>query len=75
MISVLVWNVRGVGSISTVRRLRKLAQMHSVSLIILQEPLVSSTSAPDVCTRFGFDNYACSDNNKLWMFWRHNLSI
>lgn len=75
MISTLVWNMRGIGSISTVRRLKKLVSLHSIYLVIISEPLVTQSAIPEISRKLGFPGYATSDNNKVWIFWRHNLTL
>lgn len=70
MISVLVWNVRGIGNISSIRRLRKLVSLYLVSLLIFQEPFVSNAAASEISQKLGFSDCVCSDNNKLGSYRR-----
>lgn len=75
MISALVWNVRGIGSVSSIRRLRKLVAFHSISLLILQEPLVNHSASFAICRKLGFVDCLFSDNNKIWILWKNSLSV
>ena len=73
MIRLLTWNAQGVGNISTLKRLKKLISMHNISLIILQEPLISTVS--EVSRKIGFDNFCSNINNKIWILSRHGLVV
>ncbi|KAJ8749245.1 hypothetical protein K2173_018724 [Erythroxylum novogranatense] len=40
MLSALVWNVRGIGNLASIRRLKKLCRIYAISCIILLEPFI-----------------------------------
>lgn len=49
--------------------------MHSISLLALQEPFVSHTAASVICAKLGFMEFVFSENNKIWILWRNNISF
>lgn len=75
MIKLLTWNIRGVGNIATVRRLKKLCSLHGFSIIILLEPFVAADQIKSLSTKLGFQDCLASENNKIWILWRHNLTV
>lgn len=75
MISALIWNVRGLGQISTIRRLKKRISLYSISLLVLQEPLVSYTHAQDICHKLGFVDSFSNVNNKVWILWKQPFQL
>lgn len=75
MIRVLCWNVRGIGNIASMRRLRKLCRLHNLSALFLLEPMISSDNLSRIASHFGFQHSLASYSGKIWVFWRHNLSF
>lgn len=39
MYKVLVWNIRGARGVASCRRLKKLVSLHSISFVVLLEPM------------------------------------
>lgn len=69
------WNVRGVANVATMRRLRKLIRLHSLSLLTLYEPMVDSSRLAEVKERLGFPHGVHSVSNKIWVLWKSNLVV
>lgn len=75
MITILTWNVRGIGGIASQRRLRKLCKLHNVSILFLLEPFISSDHLPSLASALGFTSFLASANGKIWILWRHNIVL
>lgn len=54
MINSMFWNVRGVANISTQRWLKKLIRLHSLSFLVLLEPMVVHNKLDDIRLKLGF---------------------
>ncbi|XP_022866117.1 uncharacterized protein LOC111385927, partial [Olea europaea var. sylvestris] len=67
--SAIIWNVRGVASVATRRRLKKLIQLHQVYLLVLLEPFVLQHSFAYIRRYLRFDTGAQNESNKIWFFW------
>lgn len=68
MINIMVWNARGVGNVSTTRRLKRLCRIHSVSVLVLLEPIVSVDSMDSLRDALHFSDSLFLNNNKIWVF-------
>lgn len=75
MISVLCWNVRGIGGLAYLRRLKKLCRIHNFSILFLIEPFLSSDNLSRIASSLGFSNFLAADSGKILVFWRHNFSL
>lgn len=67
--------MRGVGNVSTVRRLRKLCKLHSFSILVLIEPFVANSHMDSLMHKLGFMGSFSSDNKKILVFWRHGFVV
>ncbi len=74
MITALVWNARGVGNRGTVRRLKKLVRLYSLSFVVVIEPFLDATRADSLRQNLGFDACLVSSSNKIWCFFRNGIS-
>lgn len=68
MISCLNWNIRGVANLASKRRLAKLCHIHQVSILILQEPFLSSDHICGLKDYLRFHDCLSSANSKIWIF-------
>lgn len=68
MINIMVWNARGVGNVSTTRRLKRLCIINSVSVLVLLEPIVSVHSMDSLRDALHFSDSLFLNNNKIWVF-------
>lgn len=66
MVKVIILNVRGVAGVATMRRLRKLSRIHSLSVLILCEPFVVNSEINSYRDRLGFTHAFAADNCKVW---------
>lgn len=64
----MIWNVRGVASLSTVCRLKRLCTLHSLSILVLVELFISADKLPFFSNRLHFSNTWASNNNKILVF-------
>lgn len=70
MISILIWNVQGAGCKSTLRRLRKLCKIHSISVLVILEPFVSIDHLVQLRDYLHFREYNYNPSNKVWVVWK-----
>lgn len=75
MISGLIWNVRGIGKMSSVRRIRKLSKINNLSFLCLIEPLVAVNKSQSVRLALHFDSVSVNANNKIWLLTRGRTLI
>lgn len=75
MSNILIWNARGVANLATFRRLQNLCRLHSLSILVLIEPIVVVDRLPQFCSRLGFQHSFTLPNNKVWVFWRHSFVV
>ncbi|XP_022866065.1 uncharacterized protein LOC111385869 [Olea europaea var. sylvestris] len=73
--SAIIWNVRGVASVATRRRLKKLIQLHQVYLLVLLEPFVLQHSFAYIRHYLRFDTGAQNESNKIWFFWNSGTNV
>lgn len=73
MINFLFWNVRGIGSVSPVRLLRKLCWVHSVSLLFLFEPFILKDRLTLLKDSLHF--LGALSISKIWVLWTNNLHV
>lgn len=67
--------MRGVGNVSTVRRLRKLWLLHSFSILVLIEPFVANSHMDSLMHKLGFMGSFSSENKQILVFWRHGFVV
>lgn len=75
MINSLIWNVRGISKAPTVRRLRKLIQLHRLSLICVPEPFLFADRLEATQFRLWMDHAISSQSGKIWVFWSTIFSV
>ncbi|XP_022853605.1 uncharacterized protein LOC111375047 [Olea europaea var. sylvestris] len=73
--SAIIWNVRGVASVATRRRLKKLIQLHQVYLLVILEPFVLQQNFAYTQRYLCFDMGAQNESNKIWFFWNSGTSV
>ena len=74
MIKALFWNVRGVDNALTIARLRKLKQMHKISLLALCEPKVGRVRLDIIRQKLGFPKAVSNAESRLWVMFDHDFS-
>lgn len=74
MISLLSWNIRGVGNAASLRHLKKLSKIHNISLLVLLEPMFHSSMISSTTQKMGFDSYFVA-NDKIWILWRYGIVL
>lgn len=75
MINFMFWNVRGIASLSSIRRLRKLCRLHNISLLFLFEPFLSEDRFGAVNFTLHFSSFLYSTSNKILVLWRHDFEV
>lgn len=75
MISCMFWNIRGVVNKASMRRLRKLCKLHSVSVLLLFEPMATFEHISHLSSYLQFPDFILSDNHKLCVLWRHDFRV
>ncbi|XP_022883141.1 uncharacterized protein LOC111399888 [Olea europaea var. sylvestris] len=73
--NAIIWNVRGVASVATHRRLKKLIQLHQVYLLVLLEPFVLRQNFAYTRRYLRFDMGAHNESNKIWFFWNSGTNV
>lgn len=72
--SILYWNVCGVGNNGTLSHLKYLIKQHQVKLLGLMEPKISGDKAEQKCHKLGFDGYhrveAVGMSSGIWLLWQ-----
>ncbi|KAL2498725.1 DUF4283 domain-containing protein [Abeliophyllum distichum] len=71
MDKLLFWNLRGIKN--SVKRLKKVVQIHSVSMLFLAEPIVDKVNIQDCRCNLGYDHGYANRNGKLWVFWKSHM--
>nr|XP_027067853.1 uncharacterized protein LOC113693523 [Coffea arabica] len=72
---MLVWNIRGIAGRASIRRLKKLLRLHSVTFLVIIEPMVDAGLLDDFTSRFGFHLRVCNSSNKIWVMWRSGFAV
>ncbi|KAJ8766129.1 hypothetical protein K2173_021646 [Erythroxylum novogranatense] len=72
--SAFVWNVRGIGNLASIRRLKKLCRIHAISCIILLEPFIEAARITEIQSKLGFQYSFASDSNKIWFLCRNGIT-
>ncbi|CAH9114746.1 unnamed protein product, partial [Cuscuta epithymum] len=67
MMNCIIWNVRGL--VSSCPRLRDLIRQWSISLLVVVEPIISSSNINDLALKLGLHSSFCCNENKIWIFW------
>lgn len=75
MISILFWNIRGVGNSPSIRRLKKLVISMNISVIALQEPKIQGSNIEDLCRKLNFREGFSNISNKIWIMWKHTWDV
>lgn len=75
MISHLFWNIRGIASKASLRRLKSLVRMHSVSVLVLLEPLVHINKIEEFRIKLGFTTALASATGRIWIFGNNTVSF
>lgn len=75
MIRQLIWNIRGVANNATLRRLKSLVRLHSISTLVLLEPLINSNKLDEYRIKLGFDVAFASPTGRIWLFCKSSVGI
>ncbi|XP_022858402.1 uncharacterized protein LOC111379277 [Olea europaea var. sylvestris] len=73
--NAIIWNVRGIASVATRRRLKKLLQLHQVYLLVLLEPFILRQNFAYTRRYLRFDMGAKNESNKIWFFWNSGTNV
>ncbi|XP_022866287.1 uncharacterized protein LOC111386089, partial [Olea europaea var. sylvestris] len=73
--SAIIWNVRGVASVDTYRRLKKLIQLHQIYLLVILEPLVLQYNFAYIRRNLHFYMGIQNESNKIWFFESRGLML
>ncbi|XP_027067398.1 uncharacterized protein [Coffea arabica] len=72
---MLVWNIRRIAGRASIRCLKKLLRLHSVTFLVIIEPMVDAGQLDDFTSRFGFHLGVCNSSNKIWVMWRSGFAV
>ena len=75
MINTFIWNIRGVARRASVRRLKKLIRMHSISFRVILESMLDSSQLDAVRIKFEFHLTVCNVVNKIWILWKPEFAV
>lgn len=67
MFKFLIWNVRGIGTLSIRNKVCGICRIHNIFLAI-SEPHMLHDEIQTTSHMIGFDNYLINSNNKIWIF-------
>lgn len=54
-----------LGGLSTIRRLKRLCQLHNLSILVIIKPLVASERLSSLGDQLAFPNYVSASSNKF----------
>ena len=74
MINDMFWNVRGVSKAPTVRRLKKLIQIHKIQFLAICEPCLEVGRAERYRCRLKFHSLLHNSMGTIWFFIQENFS-
>lgn len=75
--SVLIWNIRGLGSRASSDYLHHLLNQHRPSIMAILEPKQQNHKIEEFARKYGFPGYMHGGvvNNHIWIFWNHNVQV
>lgn len=77
LLSILFWNVCGIGNVETESHLCFLIFYNEVNLVALVEPKISGPNADRVCRRLGFDGCFRQEevgmSGGIWVLWQSTI--
>ncbi|XP_022891853.1 uncharacterized protein LOC111406705 [Olea europaea var. sylvestris] len=73
--SAIIWNARGVASVATRRRLKKLIQLHQAYLVVILELFVLQQNFAYTRRYLRFDRGAQNESNRIWFFWKSRTNV
>jgi len=68
MISILIWNVRGINTQGVLERLKMLKKMYQLSIIAILEPFSDITHVHNFKNHLATDHPVSNCNGKIWLF-------
>ena len=73
----IIWNARGVGNRSTVRRLKYLVNVHKPHMVAVLEPMVDVNQGEDLKRSLGFDKFYTNNSGlaKIWVFGKASVQM
>ena len=73
--SILVWNIRGLGS--SIGRLKILQRKLNCKMIVLMEPFQNFVKAQSYMRTLHFDNVISNEEvgGKIWVLWMNDLNV
>lgn len=75
--SVLVWNIRGLGSRASSDYLHYLLNLHRPFILAILEPKQQQHKLEDFARKYGFTGslHGGDVNNHIWIFWNNNVQV
>ena len=75
MTSILVRNIRGIVGHAFSHRLKTLIRFHSVSFLVILEPMVEPEQLDGFTAKFGFHLGVSNFSNKIWVMWKAGFIV
>ncbi|KAK6127119.1 hypothetical protein DH2020_039130 [Rehmannia glutinosa] len=69
----LIWNVRGIQNNPSINHVQLLCKEHNIIVLALLEPM-ASPDFPTFCRKLSFHHGVSNVSNKIWVFWKSNIS-
>src|SRR4051812_23139827 len=70
MISILVWNIRGVANCPSIRRIKQIMKKQKVALVAILEPKSSIMSITDLQRKLQCDGSITNIAGTIWVLWK-----
>lgn len=73
----IIWNIHGARRREHIDHLKAIIAQHSISLVVLLEPMVSHYEVDRLAYTLGFPYYhhGRDTNSHIWIFWKENLTV
>lgn len=75
MITLLFWNIRGVGNNSSIRRLKNTIKKFKIYMIAIQESKIDEVNILPHSTKIGFSDGISNVGGKIWILWNINCRV
>lgn len=75
--SVLQWNIRGIGTTTSIEYLKMMISHHKPFIVEILEPKQSMNRVAGLATTLGFSNFFHGHRTKyhIWIFWNVEVEV
>src|SRR3954467_14352047 len=72
--NLLAWNIRGIGNIPSIRRLKKLFKNQSLCCAAIFEPKIDSIHLDEIKFRLKCDGSFSNIEGNIWLLWKFDFN-